>query len=159
VKRRNWIGDINIKGSWQAQGYRIRMNLPVTKRTPTTYRLRENDILANMSEQVFTLTIPSTFEKDTNTLESGPETDRFGRVLFRADYVKPIPVDSELIRTSLERTVAILRKAVIQSGIVVSKVTLKLALDAEVGLAFIGKTGLEASVEVELDFSRASEKS
>jgi hypothetical protein len=112
---------------------------------------RESGIISAMTTQIYTLMRGPKLEKDPATLAAIPETDRFGRAIFRTDYPTAEPIDTDLIGQTLAATVTAVRDAVRKSGATISEITLKLAIDAKVGVVFIGNTGVEASIEVKFD--------
>jgi hypothetical protein len=85
-------------------------------------------------------------------LQSTPEADRFGRVLFRTDAVQPQGVDSDLFKGRLSNAIKTVHDSVKAAGLSSAEVTLKFAADAKVGVVFLGETGLEASIEVKFTF-------
>ena len=83
------------------------------------------------------------------------QSDAAGRVIFR----EAVPKD--VIEAGVERCVAIGtsilgRAAAIATEYDVSRVTLKLALDAKIGCAFICGAGLAAAIEIEIRRSSSS---
>jgi hypothetical protein len=74
--------------------------------------------------------------------------DRLGNVIFQRDEVPPDRLEDGLRRcTALAgRLVEKLQK--VSADFHVETVTLKLTLDAEVGLAFVGEASIEAGIEV-----------
>jgi len=78
------------------------------------------------------------------------EADEYGHVLFRNDKVSAAKVES-----GLENCLALGRKIISRAGDLakdyrVESITLKLALDADVGIAFVGDASIEAGIEVEI---------
>jgi hypothetical protein len=90
--------------------------------------------------------------KDPSTLNSLPETDKYGRTIFREQPVEPRAIDADLLRSRLANAVTVVRQAIRDSGLSKAEVKLKFALDAKVGLVFIGETGVEASIELKFEF-------
>ena len=89
-------------------------------------------------------------EKAPGDAIEGVDADQYGNVLFKREKV---PADK--VESGLENCFALARKLVqgaenIASEYRVESITLKLALDAKVGLVFIGDAGLEAGIEVEI---------
>jgi hypothetical protein len=85
----------------------------------------------------------------------GPDSDRFGRVLFRESAkLSPVPVDPEIVKTSLTRVVESVKSGISAAGITSASITIKLAFNSKVGFAFIGDAGVEASVEVKMEFGQ-----
>ena len=107
-----------------------------------------------MADEIFALTSRAASKTESSTLDSLPDTDRFGRTIFRSDEVVAQAIDPDLVRRRLSSAVDVIRSAVHASGLTSAKVTLKLALDAKVGLAFVGETGVESSIELEFEFKK-----
>lgn len=76
--------------------------------------------------------------------------DELGNVIFQRERVEPDKIEEGLRRCSAlaGRLIAKLEETV--SAYEVTSVTLKLTVDTTVGLAFVGSTGLEAGIEVEI---------
>jgi hypothetical protein len=76
--------------------------------------------------------------------------DHLGNVIFQKEEVPPDRMEDGLRRCSqlAERLFAVMQGTL--GAYEVKTVTFKLALDAEVGLAFVGTTGIEAGIEVEV---------
>ena len=78
------------------------------------------------------------------------ESDHYGNVLFRRDAVKPDKVEA-----GLNNCFALARKVVekatqVSANYRVESITLKLELDADVGLVFVGDASLQAGIEIEI---------
>lgn len=78
------------------------------------------------------------------------DADEYGHVLFRKDKV---PADK--VESGLENCLSLGRKIIARAGEIakdyrVESITLKLALDADVGIAFVGDASIEAGIEVEI---------
>jgi hypothetical protein len=78
------------------------------------------------------------------------EADEYGNVLFRKDK---IPADK--VESGLENCLALGRKLISRASELgkdyrLESITLKLALDADVGIAFVGDASIEAGIEVEI---------
>ena len=78
------------------------------------------------------------------------ESDQYGNVIFRKEAVKPDKIES-----GLNNCFALARKVIERAGQVsanyrVDSITLKLELDAEVGLMFVGDASLQAGIEIEI---------
>lgn len=84
------------------------------------------------------------------------DADEYGNVLFRKDKV---PADK--VESGLENCLALGRKLIARAGELakdyrVESITLKLALDADVGIAFVGDASVEAGIEVEIKRQNAT---
>jgi len=91
--------------------------------------------------------------KETETL--GPETDQYGRVIFRKfSQVSAVEVNAEVAKSSLCRVVDSVKSGIMAAGISAASVTIKLGFNSKAGFAFIGNAGVEASVEVKLEFNQ-----
>lgn len=108
-----------------------------------------------MSNQLYVLESSA----EGSTVETlGPETDRYGRVIFRETAkASPVPVDLEVVKSSLIRVVESVKGGVSAAGITSASVTIKLGFNSKVGFAFIGDAGVEASVEVKMEFGQKTE--
>ncbi len=78
------------------------------------------------------------------------DSDRYGNVLFKKDEIT-----SEKLDRGLDNCLALAGKLIqrareISADYHVESSTLKLALDAEVGLIFVGDASLEAGIEIEI---------
>jgi hypothetical protein len=78
------------------------------------------------------------------------DADRYGNVIFKHEAIQP-----DKIETGLSNCLALARRiagkaAEIAADYHVESITLKLALDAEVGLAFVGDASIEAGIEIEI---------
>lgn len=78
------------------------------------------------------------------------DSDQYGNVIFRRD---PVPADK--VREGLDNCIALARSvirraAAISSDFQVETITLKLAIDAEVGMVFVCDASLEAGIEIEI---------
>jgi hypothetical protein len=78
------------------------------------------------------------------------DADRYGNVIFKHEAIP-----SDKIETGLSNCLALARRiaskaAEIAADYHVESITLKLALDAEVGLAFVGDASIEAGIEIEI---------
>jgi hypothetical protein len=107
-----------------------------------------------MENPIYTLVHGEIQTPTTDTLSLLPETDRFGRALFRTDQITPKAVDPALVRERLTSAVTAVREAIRATGLSSAEVNLKFALDAKVGVVFLGETGIEASIEVKFEFKR-----
>jgi|ERR1700675_5204695 len=108
------------------------------------------------SDDFVVYTIRRVGQLKTATEEKAPgdairvEADEYGHVLFRTDKV---PADK--VESGLENCLALGRKIISRAGELakdyrVESITLKLALDADVGIAFVGDASIEAGIEVEI---------
>jgi hypothetical protein len=80
------------------------------------------------------------------------EADRFGHVLFREE---PVPIPLAKLDDGLDKCLAVGRNLLtkasnVAAGYEVDSITLKLALDAGVGVVFVGDAKIEAAIEVEI---------
>lgn len=80
------------------------------------------------------------------------DADRFGHVLFREE---PVPIPLAKLEEGLAKCLAVARNLLTQAsdvaeGYEVDSITLKLALDAGVGVVFVGDAKIEAAIEVEV---------
>lgn len=95
----------------------------------------------------------TTPEKATVETLSRPETDSYGRILFRETAkASPVPVDPEVVKNSLSRVVESVKSGISTAGVASASVTVKLGFNSKVGFAFVGDAGIEASVEVKIEF-------
>jgi hypothetical protein len=83
-----------------------------------------------------------------------PETDRFGRVIFR-DEATAAPVPVSLIRETLQHHINAMREIIGDAAAQVAhlrikEVTLKFAIDQKIGCALIAQAGLQAAIEIKL---------
>ena len=83
-----------------------------------------------------------------------PDTDQYGRTIFRADYA-PVPVPANLITDSLKRYIAAIHNvltdaAALAPSFQIKDIKIKLAIDAKFGCALVGEGGAEAAIEVTL---------
>jgi hypothetical protein len=76
--------------------------------------------------------------------------DQYGNVIFRKDTVAPDKVESGLNNCFALARRLIDRAAAIAGGYQVESITMKLELDAEVGLVFVGDASVQAGIEVEI---------
>jgi hypothetical protein len=80
------------------------------------------------------------------------DADRFGNVLFKAE---PVEVPTDKFEHGLSRCLAVAKTVIakaadLSSTFHVESITLKLALDAGVGVVFVGDAKIEAGIEVEI---------
>jgi hypothetical protein len=85
------------------------------------------------------------------------DADRFGNVLFREE---PVPIPLAKLDDGLTKCLAVARSILtkasdIAAGYEVDSITLKLALDAGVGVVFVGDAKIEAAIEVEVKKKKA----
>jgi hypothetical protein len=78
------------------------------------------------------------------------DADRYGNVIFRRDEVTPDKIESGLSNCFALARKIIDRAVAISAGYQVESITLKLDLDAEVGLVFVGDASVQAGIEVEI---------
>jgi hypothetical protein len=76
--------------------------------------------------------------------------DDFGNVIFRRDEVA-----SDKVESGLNHCFALARKMIERADAIagdyrVESITLKLDLDAEVGLVFVGEASVQAGIEIEI---------
>ena len=76
--------------------------------------------------------------------------DDLGNVIFRRDEVA-----SDKVESGLNNCFALARKMIERAGAIagdyrVESITLKLDLDAEVGLVFVGEASVQAGIEIEI---------
>lgn len=86
------------------------------------------------------------------------DSDQYGNVIFRRD---PVPADK--VREGLQNCIALARMvigraAAISSEFQVETITLKLAIDAEVGMVFVCDASLEAGIEIEIKRVHGSQR-
>jgi hypothetical protein len=78
------------------------------------------------------------------------ESDQYGNVLFRKEAVKPDKVEAGLNNCFALARKVIEKAAQVSANYRVDSITLKLELDAEVGLVFVGDASLQAGIEIEI---------
>jgi hypothetical protein len=78
------------------------------------------------------------------------DADKYGNVLFRRDAVTPDKVESGLNNCFALARKLIERASKVTEGYYVESIKLKLELDGEVGLVFVGDASLQAGIEVEI---------
>lgn len=89
-----------------------------------------------------------------------PDTDRFGRTIFRED-AQTTAVPSSLIRDSLAHHLTTMRN-IIQSvandlgDLHVHEITLKFGLDKKLGCALIAQAGVQAAIELKLQVKKTT---
>jgi len=76
--------------------------------------------------------------------------DQYGNVIFRRDAVAPDKVESGLNNCFALARKMIERATASSAGYHVELITLKLELDAEVGLVFVGDASVQAGIEIEI---------
>ena len=88
--------------------------------------------------------------KSVSPVIPGDAASAPGRVIFTEE-----PVPMTLVEDGLERCLETARRVIARSAALaaayeVESITLKLALDGKVGVAFIADAGVEAAIEVEI---------
>jgi hypothetical protein len=110
-----------------------------------------------MADYVYTIrSLPMQAEEQTVEIPPGEaitvDADRFGHVLFREE---PVKVTSDKIQDGLQKCLEVAKTIVSKTSQAIENyevdtITLKLALDAGVGVVFVGDAKIKAGIEIEI---------